>query len=186
MTDSAAPTTAPTRRTAPPAAATGDDTGERIRSASAQLTRDQPALSDLDRTVMGAFERLMQGRPEVTNGTITATNICLEAGVSRASYYRSPVAALVKDILAAQQTRRPELDQLHEEIKLLRQAERTLRRDHAAAVRELKDTIATYANHIQLLTLTNAELREENQRRRQQADKHSNVHVLHPTSQGDG
>jgi hypothetical protein len=135
---------------------------------------------------MAAFERLMQSRPEVTDGTITATNICLEAGVSRASYYRSPVAALVKDILAAPQTRRPELDELHEEVKPLRQAERTLRRDHAAGVREFKDTTASYANHIQLLTLTNAELREENQRLRQQADKHGNVHVLHPTSPGDG
>jgi hypothetical protein len=182
MTDSAAPTRRPTRRSTPPVAATG----ELIRSAFARLTRDQPALSDLDRTVMAAFERLMQGRPSVTDGTITATNICTEAGVSRASYYRSPVAALVKDILAAPQTRRPELDELHEEVKQLRQAERTLRRDHAAGVREFKDTIATYANHIQLLALTNAELREENQRLRQQADKHSNVHVLHPTSAGDG
>jgi len=137
---------------------------------------------------MAAFERLMQGRPEVTDGTITATNICLEAGVSGASYYRSPVAALIKDILKAPQTRCPELDQLHDEVKQLRQTERTLRRDYAAETREFKDTIATYANHIQLLTLTltNAELREENQRLRQQADKHGNVHVLNPTSSGDG
>lgn len=162
---------------------TPDETGERIRSAFARLTRDRPSLSELDRALMAAFERLMQGRPEVTDGTITATNICVEAGVSRASYYRSPVAAVVKDILEAPQTRRPELDELREEVKRLRHAERALRRDHAAETRELKDTIATYANQIQLLTLANADLRAENQRLRQQVEKHGAVRVLHP---GDG
>ncbi|MFJ6216736.1 hypothetical protein ACIQGZ_25910 [Streptomyces sp. NPDC092296] len=33
--------------------------------------------------------------PEITDGTVTVVNICTEAGISRASYYRSPVAAAV-------------------------------------------------------------------------------------------
>ncbi|MGW0828403.1 hypothetical protein, partial [Streptomyces sp. NPDC002845] len=36
------------------------------------------------------------------------------------------------------------------------------RREHAAETRELKDTLATYANQIQVLTLRNAELEAQN------------------------
>ena len=77
----------------------GEWTGERIRSALAQLTRQQPDLSQLDHAIMTAFVRLMQGRPELTDGAVTVTNICAEAGVSRASYYRSPVAPIIKTLL---------------------------------------------------------------------------------------
>ncbi|GAA4736884.1 hypothetical protein [Phytohabitans rumicis] len=155
-----------------------DRTGEHIRSAFAQLTREQRDLSDLDRAAMAAFERLMQGRPELTDGAITVTNICTEAGISRASYYRSPAAPVIKSILAAPETTRPEPDELREEVTRLRQTERALRREHAAQLRELKDTITTYANQIQLLTLANAELREENNQLQRQAAKHTNLRVL--------
>jgi methylphosphotriester-DNA--protein-cysteine methyltransferase len=67
----------------------GDQTSERTRTAFAQLARERPDLSDLGHSVMAAFERMMQGRPELTDGTLTVTNICIEAGISRASYYRS-------------------------------------------------------------------------------------------------
>jgi hypothetical protein len=60
----------------------GDQTGERIRSAFAQLARQQPDLSQLDHAIMAAFERLMQGQPELTDGVITVTNICTEAAIS--------------------------------------------------------------------------------------------------------
>lgn len=156
----------------------GEWTGERIRSALAQLTRQQPDLSQLDHAIMTAFERLMQGRPELTDGAVTVTNICVEAGVSRASYYRSPVAPIIKTLLTDPDTTCPELEELRAEVKRLRQAERTLRRQHAAEQREMKDTIATYANHIQLLTLANAELRADNHTLQQQAARHTNLRVL--------
>ena len=108
---------------------------------------------------------------------------CSEAGISRASYYRSPTAPIIKSLLTTPATVRPELDELREQVKRLRQAERVLRREHAGQLRELKDTNATYANHIQLLTLANAELRAENHQLQQQVDGNSDVRVLdRPTS----
>jgi hypothetical protein len=142
------------------------DTDRATQAIFARLIREHPALTDTDRRLMNAFERLMLGRPEITDGSATVTNICTEAGVSRASYYRSPVATAVKEILEAPQTRRPELDELKGEIKQLRQAERRLRSDHAGEIRELRDMAATYANQIQLLTIANAELTDENERLR--------------------
>lgn len=121
-------------------------------------------LTDIDRALMEAFERLIHGLPELTDGKITTVNLCTEAGVSRASYYRSPVAQTVKEILEAPQTRRPEPEELRAEVARLKKAERELRSDHAAEIRELKDTLATYANQIQALTLRNAELQARHSR----------------------
>jgi hypothetical protein len=56
----------------------------------------QPPLSELDRRLIDAFDRLAGGRSETTDGALTVTSLCAEARVSRASYYRSPVAAVVK------------------------------------------------------------------------------------------
>ncbi|MEU9214511.1 hypothetical protein AB0D27_43280 [Streptomyces sp. NPDC048415] len=113
---------------------------------------------------MDAFERLMHGLSETTDGKITIVNVCTEAGVSRASYYRSPVAQAVKEILEAPQTRRPEPEELRAEVSRLKRAERELRREHASEISELKDIVATYANQIQLLALRNAELEAQNAR----------------------
>jgi hypothetical protein len=137
-----------------------------LQAVFARLARDHPDLTDTDRSLMAAFERLMLGRPEITDGTTTVTNICAEAGVSRASYYRSPVAGAVKEVLKDPQARRPELDKLCDEVRKLCQAERKLRSEHAAEVRELRGTAATYANQIQIqvLALANHQLREDNRR----------------------
>ncbi|MDN3060089.1 hypothetical protein ACFV4E_15575 [Streptomyces hygroscopicus] len=74
------------------------------------------------------------------------------------------MAQAVKEILEAPQTRRPEPEELRAEVARLKKAERELRSEHAAELRELKDTVATYANQIQVLTLRNAELEAENAR----------------------
>lgn len=129
-----------------------------LQAAFARLERANPQLSDIDRRIMRAFEQLMLGRPEITDGRTSAVNICSEAGVSRASYYRSPVAAVIKEVIAAPATRRPEADELSQEVARLRKAERELRSEKAAEIRELRSTVATYANQIQILTLRNAEL----------------------------
>lgn len=154
------------------------DTDRAVQAALARLARQNPTLTDVDSRLMDAFERLMLGRPEITDGRTTVTNICTEAGVSRASYYRSPVAAVVKEILETPQTRCPEIDELRGEINRLRKAERSLRRAHAAETRELKDTIATYANQIQILALRGAQLAEENASLREQVPHGGKVRVL--------
>ncbi|MFJ1547711.1 hypothetical protein [Streptomyces sp. NPDC088246] len=66
--------------------------------------------------------------------------------------------------LEAPQTRRPEPEELRAEVSRLKKAERELRREHASEVCELKDTLAAYANQIQVLTLHNAELEAHNAR----------------------
>lgn len=141
-----------------------DETRLRIRHTFDRLSAGGRGLTDIDRALMEAFERLMHGLPELTDGKITIVNLCTEAGVSRASYYRSPVAQAVKEILEAPQTRRPEPEELRAEVSRLKKAERELRSEHAAEVRELKDSLATYANQIQVLTLRNVELESENAR----------------------
>ncbi|MFE2416324.1 hypothetical protein [Streptomyces hokutonensis] len=128
----------------------------------AQLTRDRD-LADIDREIMRAFERLLDGRPEITDGSLKVVNIAAEAGVSRASYYRSPVAAAIKEILEAPDLKRPEVDDLKAEVTRLRKEMRELRREKAEEVRELKDMVATYANQIQVLALRNVELEADSE-----------------------
>lgn len=73
-------------------------------------------------------------------------------------------AAHRKEILEAPQTHHPEPEELRAEVSRLKKAERELRREHACEVRELKDTLAAYANQIQVLTLRNVELEANNSR----------------------
>ncbi|MFK0296925.1 hypothetical protein ACIQU6_41540 [Streptomyces sp. NPDC090442] len=156
-----------------------DETRLRIRHTFDRLSAGGRGLTDIDRALIEAFERLMHGLPELTDGKITVVNVCTEAGVSRASYYRSPVAQAVKEILEAPQTCRPEPEELRAEVARLKKAERELRSEHAAEIRELKGTVATYADQIQVLALRNAELETQNarllERLRQSGD---NVAVL--------
>jgi hypothetical protein len=160
------------------------DTITVVQAVFARLAREQPDLTDTDRRLMTAFEGLMLGRPEITGGTTTVTSICTEAGVSRASYYRSPVAAAVKEILKDPQARRPELDELCDEVKRLCRVERKLRSDHASEVRDLRGMVATYANQIQVLSLANHQLSEDNRRLRARLVATTNVVPLPGSSGG--
>ena len=122
--------------------------------------------TDTDTKIHEAFERLMLGRAEITDGTLTVSNVCTEAGVSRASYYRSPQAATIKALLEAPRTQRPEADRLREQVQQLTRTDRQLRAKHASEIRGLRDTIKTYANQIQMLTLLTAQLQGDNERLR--------------------
>jgi DNA anti-recombination protein RmuC len=139
-----------------------DQPGDPYQKALSRLAAHD--LSELDRRLITAFGRLAQGQAAVTDGALTVTNLCAEAGVSRASYYRSPVAASVKELLASPSTHRPEVDRLRDEVRQLRKDGKELRRRHAEQVRELKATIAAYANQIQVLALASANLQTDNQR----------------------
>lgn len=123
-------------------------------------------LSGLDQRLIDAFGRLAAGNTGITDGALTISNLCAEARTSRASYYRSPVAAVVKEILTAGHIARPEIETLRDQVQELKRVEQRLRRDHAAEVRDLKATMATYANQIQALALRNAELETDNARLR--------------------
>ncbi|OII65210.1 hypothetical protein BJP40_17690 [Streptomyces sp. CC53] len=141
-----------------------------VRTAFARLARENSGLTDIDHKIMRAFEQLMLGRPEITDGRTSAVNICAEAGVSRASYYRSPVAPVIKGILGSPEARRPESDELRQEITRLKQSDRELRKEKADEIRELRATVAAYANQIQVLALRNAELEADTRRLQAQLD----------------
>ncbi|WP_324783182.1 hypothetical protein [Streptomyces sp. H51] len=147
-----------------------DETLQAVRTAFARLARENPGLTDIDHKIMHAFEQLMLGRPEITDGRTSAVNICAEAGVSRASYYRSPVAAVIKGLLDSPEARRPESDELRQEVARLKQSKRELRREKADEIRELRATVAAYANQIQVLALRNAELEADTRRLQAQLD----------------
>jgi DNA-binding protein H-NS len=70
------------------------------------------------------------------------------------------------------------VDELKAEIRRLRKTERELRKEKAAEIRELQETINTYANQIQALALRNAELAEDARKLRSQVDEATRGTVL--------
>ena len=117
-----------------------------------------------------ALTRLLAGQPAITDGELTVTNLCREAGVGRDSYYRTPaVVARFTAARATAATPGTELARLRDRAATLAREIRDGKRDHAAQITELEDQVKTYAGQIQVLALANQELKEENQRLRNQA-----------------
>jgi hypothetical protein len=79
-------------------------------------------LSELDRRLIDAFDRLAGGRSETTDGALTVTSLCAEARVSRASYYRSPGRRSGQALLASDQTPRPGSNKLRQRARELDKA----------------------------------------------------------------
>jgi hypothetical protein len=63
---------------------------------------------------------------------LPVTNLCTEAAESRAAYYRSPVAAVVRDLVVPGQVPRSEIEELREQIRDLKAADKNLRRRRAS------------------------------------------------------
>ena len=137
-----------------------DSTALRLRHALEHA--GVPIRPGTDQAVLHAFERIVTGTPEHTSGALTVSTLCTEAGISRATYYRSPLAKIITGLLRTPDTPRTQTDTLTADIARLEKADRTLRSQHAAEQREARATIAAYANHIQALSLRNAELEAEN------------------------
>jgi cell division protein FtsB len=129
----------------------------------------RPATSDrLDQ----ALTRLLAGKPSVTDGELTVSNLCREAGVGRDSYYRTP--AVVARFTAARTTAATpgtELAQLRDRAAALAREVKDGKRGHAAQISELEDQVKAYAGQIQVLALANHELKEENQRLRSRIER---------------
>ncbi|MCR8574285.1 MULTISPECIES: hypothetical protein [unclassified Streptomyces] len=121
-----------------------------------------------------ALTRLLAGQPTITDGAINVSNLCREAGVGRDSFYRSPQE--FKDRFTSAQANhsdnQPEIVRLRDELRKLKREHADERRKQAEAIRDLEETNKTYANHIQALTLANAELADENQLLRSQINPH--------------
>jgi len=116
-----------------------------------------------DDKIQAAYDALTAGRPAVTDGQLTVSGICTEAGISRASFYRSPLAARIRaDLADPASTRRPEAEQLRAKVRELTAADKELRSKHAAEIRDLRTTTRIYANQIQILTLRISHLEDDN------------------------
>src|SRR5258706_2978024 len=135
-----------------------NDAALQIRHRFEQL----PATTATDRAILHAFERMTHGAAQCCDGSLTVVNVCLEAAISRATYYRSPMAAIIKQVLAAPEILRPETDQLKTENTRLRREQRQLRQDHAREIADPPHAIACYANHNQILNLRNTQLESDN------------------------
>ena len=105
----------------------------------------------IDEKIKAASGQLLAGRPQITDGRLTVANLCAEAGVSRASFYRSPHASAIRQALAGagsgapDATPRPETEELREQLRQLAKTQTARRSQHAAEVRALRATVTTYA-----------------------------------------
>jgi hypothetical protein len=116
----------------------------------------------IDEKIQAAYDTLTAGRPRTTNGQLTISNICAEAGISRASFYRSPLATTIRaDLADPASTRLPEAEQLRVKVRELTAADKDLRSKHATEIRDLRATVRTYANQIQILTLRISHLEDD-------------------------
>ncbi|WP_245331648.1 hypothetical protein [Bradyrhizobium sp. NAS80.1] len=100
-----------------------------------------------------AMARLLDGRPERTDGALTVANLAREAGVSRATANRA--ADLLAEFRVAEaRQRRSSPQTLKQRIRTL---EAELRAVRGAEMAELRTRNRTLAQHIQILTLQVAE-----------------------------
>ena len=119
----------------------------------------------IDEKIQAAYHALTAGRPGVSDGQLTISNICLEAGISRASFYRSPLAGKIRrDLADPDSTKRPDAEQLRAKVRELTAADKQLRSEHAAEIRNLRATMRAYANQIQILALRAGQLEDDNKR----------------------
>ncbi|MFB7669383.1 hypothetical protein ACFC1R_36655 [Kitasatospora sp. NPDC056138] len=123
-------------------------------------------LASTDDKLSQALTRLLAGQPRCTNGELTVTNLCLEAGVGRDSYYRSTIKDRFAECRANAHAQQPEAARLRDELRELTAARKADRREHARAQAALEELVRTYANQIQVLTLLGDELARENERLR--------------------
>lgn len=135
-----------------------------------------------------ALTRLLAGQAAVTDGELTVSNLCREAGVGRDSYYRTPeVVARFTAAMTVADTPGTELARLRDRIAEVGREAKAANREHAAQLRELEDQVKTYAGQIQALALANEELRQENRRLRDRIERaEPRVSQLHPRTGREG
>jgi hypothetical protein len=138
---------------------------------------------DTETRLNDALSRLLAGQPTTTDGLLNVTNLCLEAGLGRDSFYRSSNTFRQRftDAKTNRESQEPELVSLREKIRVLKRTTKDANHDTAKRTRELEDTIRIYANHIQALTLRNHHLEAEIQRLQEQLTRYDpSVRVLRP------
>jgi hypothetical protein len=121
-----------------------------------------------------AMARLLDGRPERTDGALTVSNLAREAGVSRATANRA-VGLLAEFRAAEARHRRSSPRALKERVRAL---EAELRAVRGAETAELRGLVRTLAQHIQVLTLQIAERDAVIEGLRQELARSGNARVV--------
>jgi|HubBroStandDraft_3_1064219.scaffolds.fasta_scaffold286248_1 hypothetical protein len=120
----------------------------------------QQASPSAETRLQAALLRLQTGRPEHTDGRLTVKNLCAEAQVPRASFYRSARAAEFQQLLN-DPGQQPQAEQQRRQASQRKAADKEERSQNAADLREAREQVKIYANHIQVLTLRLTQLAEE-------------------------
>ena len=121
-----------------------------------------------------AMARLLDGRPERTDGALTVANLAREAGVSRATANRA--VGLLAEFRAAEARHRQSSPRaLKERVRAL---EADLRAVRGAEIAELRSLARKLAQHIQVLTLQIAERDAVIEGLRQELARSGNARVV--------
>ncbi|MFF4491538.1 hypothetical protein ACFY0F_34655 [Streptomyces sp. NPDC001544] len=109
-----------------------------------------------------AMDRLLAGTPQRSDGSLTVAALAREAGISRASAYR---AGEVLELFRQRVDERfsgPDFPAtLRERIRELQGELREARRARHEEISDLRRSVDTLAQHVQVLTLDNQRLRAE-------------------------
>jgi hypothetical protein len=117
------------------------------------MSKVSPASEDALRC---ALHRLRDGTAIRTAGSLTVSGLAAEAGVSRATANR---ATEILSDLAQLRLHQADPTNGHRDDTALRAELAATKRAHAETVRQLRASIDTLAQHVQVLTLENHALR---------------------------
>jgi hypothetical protein len=106
-----------------------------------------------DDALRQAARRLLDGTSLRTDGALTVQNLAREAGVARATAYRSPVLGEFRDAIAYHDARQPGIAPLRHQIRELNAELAEARRCHAQEAGELRADRNQLLQLVQLLTL---------------------------------
>ncbi len=106
-----------------------------------------------DDALRHAARRLLDGTSLRTDGALTVQNLAREAGVSRATAYRSPVLGEFRDAIANHDADQPSVTPLRNQIRELNAELAETRRRHAQETGELRADRNQLLQLVQVLTL---------------------------------
>jgi hypothetical protein len=118
-------------------------------------------MTATDDALRQAAGRLLAGAPLRGDGALTVQNLAVEAGVSRASAYRSPVLVEFRQCVANQEAQAPITSSLQDEDRGLRAELKELRSRHAAEAARLRADADGLLQLVQVLTVEREALRRQ-------------------------
>ncbi|QIJ60660.1 helix-turn-helix domain-containing protein [Streptomyces sp. JB150] len=108
------------------------------------------------------MDRLLAGEPQRSDGSLTVASLAREAGISRATAYRATEALEAFRQRVDERTSGPDVPAtLREHIRKLQGELREARRARYEEITDLRRSVDTLAQHVQVLTLDNERLRAE-------------------------